>query len=962
MPIDPERWKQIDELFGAALQIGLEERAAFLDKACVEDKELRREVETLLASDRKEQGYIEDSPMKIAADLLVTPPVRLDSGKFIGHYKIVSLLGSGGMGEVYRASDPRIGRDVAIKILPDQFSKDADRLRRFEQEARAAGILNHPNILAIHDTGTYNGSPYLVSELLQGEILQRKLTGQRLPIRKTLDYSLQIAKGLGAAHDKGIVHRDLKPGNIFITKEGRVKILDFGLAKLTHSDTTANQLASGDKLEPLTETGIVLGTVVYMSPEQVSGRKIDHRSDIFAFGAVLYEMLYGNRPFSGPTQIEIMHAILKADPPELSASNSNVPISLERIVRRCLEKDPSDRFQSASDLAFALESMSTTSGTTVATFKQQKSIPIAWILCGIFFLVALIFGTAFYGLKRKDVFEIPASAQRLSIILPENTVLNSSAISPDGHRLAYVTNEMMGPSKLWLRSMDSGDAEEIPGSEDATLPFWSPDSRSVAFFTEHSLKKFTIGGGSIETLCQVDIDDPKGGSWNQHGDILFSPRAGAGLYRIAARGGDPTAVTDLDNSRSEVRDLFPQFLPDGRHFFYIRRAFTGNSAGVYIGSLDSKDTKRILLDQTPVRYVDPGYLLFVRNDTKLMVQQFDKETLALTGDAVPIANDGSDLWSGPEFSLSANNMLVQGGRAGWASRPTWFDRSGTESSPSENYPSALDQSNRYYFCDISSDDRRLLTLRDGVMWMVDLLTGSFVRFGMADARDASFSPDGTHVAYSFFGDKVAVYVRPSSGSGKAELLHQWDFPIKNIAWSADNRFIAFAAVDRTTKYDVWILPLAGERKPFAYLQTKAREEGPVFSPNGKWIAYQSNESGRFEVYVRSFPLEAGGKWQISTDGGEWPVWRRDGKELFYLTADKELTVTQVETGEIFKVGESNSLFQTRAERYINTRGITFFKPYVVSADGSHILVNSLVDNTAQSEITVFLNWQNLLKK
>ena len=961
MRINPERWKQIDELLSSALQLEVEERPAFLDKACVGDEDLRKEVEGLLAFDRKEQGHIEAYPMKIAADLLSTPAARLRSGNFIDHYKVVSWLGSGGMGDVYRASDPRIGREVAIKILPHHFSKEADRLRRFEQEARAAGILNHPNILAIHDTGTHDGSPYLVSEFLQGEVLQRKLSSQRLPIKKAIDYSLQIAKGLSAAHDKGIVHRDLKPGNIFITKEGRVKILDFGLAKLTHSEPSNTLLASGDNIEPLTETGIVLGTVVYMSPEQVSGRKIDHRSDIFAFGAVLYEMLYGKRPFSGETQIEIMHAILKADPPELSVPQAIVPISLERIVRRCLEKNPNDRFQSASDLAFAIESMSTTSGTTLPAYNRKKSFPVAWILCGIFFLAAVVLGTVFFRFVRKAPTEIPAFAQRLSIILPENVVLNSSAISPDGQRLAYVTNEMMGPSKLWLHSMDSGHAEEIPGSEDATLPFWSPDSRSVAFFTEHSLKKFTIGGGSIETLCAVDIDDPKGGSWNQHGDILFSPRPSAGLYRIAARGGSPTPVTELNDSHGEVRDLFPQFLPDGRRFFYTRRALS-DSGGVFIGSLDSKETKRILLDQTPVRYVDPGYLLFVRNDAKLMVQQFNKKRLEFTGDAVPITADGSNHWSGPDFSLSANNILVQGGHGAWASRPTWFDRSGRESSPSENFPSVLDQSNTYYFCDISSDDRHFLTIRDGVMWMVDLLTGSFVRFGMAEARDATFSPDGKQVAYLVFGKKVDLYVRPSSGSGKAELLHQWQYPIKNIAWSADNRFITFAALDPATTYDAWILPLTEKRVPFPYLQTEAREEGPAFSPNGKWIAYQSNESGRFEVYVRSFPLESGGKWQISSDGGDWPVWRRDGKELFYLTPDKELMAAEVETGDIFRAGESKSLFQTRAERYINTRGITFFKPYVVSADGSHILVNSLVDNTAQSEITVFLNWQNLLKK
>lgn len=965
MPMDPERWKQIDELFGAALQVGLEERAAFLDKACVGDEDLRREVETLLASDRKEQGYIEEYPMKMAADLLATPQVKLGSGKFIGHYKILSLLGAGGMGEVYRASDPRIGREVAIKILPDHFSKDPERLRRFELEARAAGILNHPNILAIHDTGTYNGSPYLVSELLQGEVLQRKLTGQPLPIRKIIDYSLQIAKGLSAAHEKGIVHRDLKPANIFITKEGRVKILDFGLAKLTYSEASARSLASSaETLEELTETGVVLGTVVYMSPEQVSGRKVDHRSDIFAFGAVLYEMLYGKRPFRGETQIEIMHAILKGEPPELSAIHAIVPISLERIVRRCLEKDPNERFQSASDLAFALESMSTTSGTTVATYEQKKSIPVSWILSAIFFLAALIFGAAFYRSMTKGSSEIPLSVQRLSIVLPPNSVLNSSAISPDGQRLAYVTNGTTGFSKLWLRSMDSGHAEEVPGAEDATLPFWSPDSRYIGFFTEDSLKKLSIGGG-VETLSEQDIDIPKGGTWNQNGDILFSPRSGTGLYRISSRGGEATPVTHLDDSRGEFRDLFPQFLPDGRHFLYIHRAYP-DYRGVFIGSLDSKDRKRILTNTKPVRYIEPGYLLFVQND-KLMVQQFDKIRLELTGEAIPIANDSSGPASGPDFSVSENNILVQGisgiARTWWASQPTWFDRSGKQASPMKNYPSVVGGPGRYFFCDISSDDKRLLAVRNGAMCMFDLLEGSFVRFAISEESEAVFSPDGTEVAYANANEND-LYRRPSNGTGKAELLYHLpeQYAIQNLTWSADNKYITFTAFDRKTRLDPWILPLTGERKPFPYLQTEAREALAVFSPNGKWITYESNESGQLEVYVRSFPLEAGAKWQISTDGGEEPLWRRDGKELFYLTPDKQLMACEVQATEIFKAGSSKLLFQTYVDPRVHTWGLWISKQYLASSDGKYFLVNKLVDNPVPAEITVFLNWKSMLKR
>jgi eukaryotic-like serine/threonine-protein kinase len=944
----PERWKQVDELLNSAMELDPDKRPAFLNEACGEDEELRKEVESLLAADEKDQNHIEKYPMQLAADLVAQHHAGLVSGNFIGPYKILSMIGSGGMGEVYRASDSRIGREVAVKILPSHFSHDPDRLRRFEQEARAAGMLNHPNVVAIHDAGTFNGSPYLVSELLQGEVLQQKLKGQPLPVRKAVDYAIQIAKGLSSAHEKGIIHRDLKPGNIFLTREGRVKVLDFGLAKLTHPDapiSTSNQPENIDQ----TDTGIVLGTVVYMSPEQVTGRKVDHRSDIFAFGSVLYEMLAGRRPFGGDTQIEIMHAILKADPPELSQSNGNIPPSLERIVRRCLEKDPDHRFQNTSDLAFALESLSSTSGTAVVPLRQKKPLQLAWILSGILFLAATILGVALYRSLNRTAPESSSSAQQLSIVLPPNTVLNSSAISPDGQRLAYAINGTTGFSKLWLRSMDSTQAQEIPDTEDATLPFWSPDSRSIGFFTETELKKWTIGGGPPETLCEVDL--PKGGTWNQYGDILFASQGPRSIYRISARGGEPTPASTLDESRNEARHSFPQFLPDGRHFFYMLRG----AKGVYIASLDSKDRKLILPESIPVRFVDPGYLFFSRSG-KLMVQRFDTNRMELTGEAIPITDNWSGHVSGPNFSVSENNVLINGGGDDWASQPIWFDRSGKQSSPLKGYPSTIGEPGGYWFCDLSSDDKHLLTIWKGAMWMVELVSGSFTRFAMTNESEAVFSPDGSQVIYK----DVGLYRRSSSGSGKVELLSESSG--EDLNWSADGRFLTFTAGNPKTLFNLWVLPLNGERKAFPFLQTETREENPVLSPDGKWVAFQSYQSGRSEVYVRSFPVEAAGVWAISTDGGEKPIWRRDGKELFYLTLDKKLMAVEVQTGEVFKVGTSRFLFQTHAQPRINTWGIGKGKQYFVSSNGTHFLVNTLIDNPTPSEINVLLNWKSLLKR
>ena len=977
----PERWKRVDELLSAVLDLDKDKRSVYLDEACGEDEELRKEVESLLASDEQESNSIERYPMELAANFVAEHGTMLGSGESIGPYKIQSMIGSGGMGEVYRASDSRIGREVALKILPRHFSQDSDRLRRFEQEAQAAGMLNHPNIVAIHDTGTYNGSPYLVSELLQGEVLQQKLKGHLLPVRKTIDYAFQIATGLSAAHEKGIIHRDLKPGNIFITKEGRVKLLDFGLAKLTHPDAS---LSSSLENTDLTETGVVLGTIVYMSPEQVTGRKVDRRSDIFAFGSVLYEMLSGKRPFSGDTQIEVMHAILKADPPELSPSNGSIPPSLERIARRCLEKDPDLRFQTTSDLAFAIESLSTASGTALAPIRQRKPMHLAWILSGILFVVAVILGAALYRSRDNTLQQENASSvQRLSIVLPENTVLNSSVISPDGRRVAYVTNTTTGFSKLWLRSLDSAEAEEIPGTEDATLPFWSPDSKAIGFFTEKELKIVTIGGGPPRTLYDDSIELPKGGTWNQFGDILFSPKSGVGLYRIPERGGEAVPFTQLDESRAEVRHLFPEFLSNGRHFFYLVRSPKQDSAVVYIGSLDSKEKKLLFPELTPVRFADPGHLFFVRN-RKLMVQSFDPKQLQLTGEAITLANSFSNDVSGPNFSVSKNNILVYGKNDRWLSQPVWFDRSGKQKSPLKNSGAAVGQPGNYKFCDLSPDDGRLLTFWNEVLWMLDLSTGDFSRYAITNETDlvyspidAAFSPDGSQVAYVAFdkstnpvgnfhqpGLTSRMYIKPSNGFGKAKFLHQPILGVNDITWSADGKFLTFTGVNVRAKtlFDLWALPLQGDPVAFDFYKGPSRDEAPVLSPDGKWVAYHSYESGIPEIYVRSFPAEAGGVWAISTGGAERPIWRRDGRELFYLTLDKKMMATEILPGETFQTGVTRFLFQTHAQPRINPWGIGPTKHYFVSADGNHFLINTMIDKTSPTEINVLIHWESLLKK
>lgn len=968
--MDPERWKRIDEIFHAVLDHEPSVRVEFLAEACKEDDSLRIELERLIACHEKESNLFDRPPSDVAAALLAKQDAYSET---IAHYRILRKIGRGGMGEVYLAEDTRLNRKVALKILPSEFTQNKDRVRRFEREARAVSGLNHPNILTIYDIGQFDSTSFIASEFIDGETLRQRMSKSKLSLKEILTIGIQTVEALDAAHQAGVIHRDIKLENIMLRNDGYVKVLDFGIAKLTET-------ASGSKVSPLestkTQAGIVIGTVRYMSPEQARGLKLDARSDIFSLGIVLYELIAVRPPFEGATSSDIIAAILEKHPPALRAYG-DFPNELQWIITKALTKDPEERYQTAKDLAADLKRIrkqievdeelkrSGPAGFALPGPKTRRTVAIAASI--LLMLATLIF---LFASRNKQTASIPLnllSLQRLSILLPENTVLNSSAISPDGKHMAYVVNRTTGFSTLWLRSMDSTQAQEISETEGATLPFWSPDSRSIAFFTESELKKWTIDGGPPETLCNVEI--PKGGTWNQFGDILFSPKGagGAGLYRISERGGEATPVTALDRTHAEISHLFPQFLPDGHHFIYLERSPRAKSANVYIASMNSKERKPILHELTPVRFIEPGYLLFVRND-KLMIQHFDKDRFELIGDALPIAGNLSDTLSGPNFSVSQNNILVYGNFEDWASQPIWFDRSGNESSPAAGYPSAVGKPGEYDFCDLSRDDKRLLIVMNGVVWMVDLLKGSFVRYAMTNESGAIFSPNGRQVVYgAFVSDPQPgfnLYARASNGLGKEEILYHSDYSMRSVDWSPDGKYITFTslAVPETHSLDLFALPLNGKRKAFRYLQTEAREENAVLSPDGKWVAYQSYHSGQSEIYVRSFPIEAGGVWAISTDGGESPIWRRDGKELFYLTLDKRLMAVEVQTGEIFKLGATKFLFQTHTHPRINTRGIASPNHYFASSDGTHFLVNTLIDKTSPTEINVVVNWNLLLKK
>ncbi len=877
------------------------------------------------------------------------------------------------MGEVYRARDTGLDRDVAIKVLPSSFASDAERLHRFAQEARAASALDHPNILTIHELGTHAGAPYIVAELLDGADLRTLAGSQPLAPRKVVDYALQIANGLAAAHEKGIVHRDLKPENLFVTRDGRVKILDFGLAKLGQ---TGGFLAGDLATQPGTRPGVVMGTVGYMSPEQVCGREADHRSDIFSFGVILYELLSGARAFARETAAETLTAVLKDEPPDLTATNERIHPALDRIVRRCLEKSPDMRFHSAHDLGFALSTLHTLSdarpGTVGATPGAQGPDArsgrtrerIIWAAASV--LVAL----ATFGVARAWMSPVPVGrpgALRLAVMPPEKTSFGEAVLSPDGHWLAF-TGATGAKVQLWIRALDGATPRTLPGTEGAAAPFWSPDSRFIGFFAGGKLRKIEVSGGVSTALADVGV--ATGGAWNHEGVILYASLGGAGLSRVSAAGGDAVSVLRPDFSRQES-DLFsPYFLPDGRHFLYNIYSGQKEHRGVFLGSLDDKVNRRLLVDNSNAVYAPAasggGFLLFAR-ESALLAQPFDAGTLQLMGEPLPVADQVGSNFDGTggahtrrNFTVSNTGLLafdaIQNRQR---SQLIWVDRDGTRTR-------ILPGMDNVGMASLSPDGKRFAVARfqgdvNADVLVSDAAGGNATRLTFDSGNDLFpvWSPDGSDIAWASNRDGVFhIYRKASSGSGQDGLVYKsplFKFPTD---WSRDGRFIVLRQIDPKTHYDVWIIEPGSEatdRKAFAFLQTDANEGAAVLSPDGRWIAYASDESGRYEVYVQSFPT-SGGKRQISTAGGAGPLWRGDGRELYFHAADGTLMAVPVEGGTSFATGASVALFEFRP-------GGRLLTPYYsATADGKRFLLSTIVETDGAAPLSVVINWSELLPR
>jgi len=889
----------------------------------------------------------------------------------LGPYEIQSPLGAGGMGEVYRARDTRLDRTVAVKILPSHLSDNPEAKQRFDREARAISSLNHPNICTLYDVGHQDGTDYLVMEFLEGQTLADRLMKGPLPLEQALKYGIEICEGLEKAHKTGVIHRDLKPGNIMLTKSG-TKLMDFGLAKATPAtappaSSLTMTLSGRSADQPLTARGTVVGTFHYMSTEQIEGKEADARSDVFSLGAVLYEMATGKRAFEGKTAASVLAAVLERDPAPISAVQPTSPLALDRVVKTCLAKDPDERFQTVHDVKLQLKwiaegatSSAMPAGMATAPTASRKIRERALAATALVFAIAaLVLGFAYFHRPAND-----ARSVRSSIFPPENTsfaggvVASGYAFSPDGTRLVFSAQSVEGTSRLWMRPLNSLAAQELAGTENGTLPFWSPDGQWVGFFADGKLKKVPAIGGSAQVICDAPMG--RGGTWNAQGVIVFAPTIGGPLFRVSENGGVPAPVTQLEPSTGETTHRWPDFLPDGVHFLYLGRQVSPNQpSAVYVGSLDSFSHKKILDVLSEAKYAAPGYLVFGRN-TALFAQRFDASSLSLAGEAETIAADVSGqvnmLRTG--FAVSQAGQLLYSGTGGASDIELIVtDRSGKQLSAMEE--------GSYNFR-LSPDAEKLAVSEPdplgSALWVYDLRSQvrSRFTFGAGLANSPTWSPDGSQVALaSSRSGAFNVYVKPISGAAEEKPLHAaTPEDERPQSWSADGRFLILDSRPRSRQNtpEITVLPLTGDGKPFSYLNASYANSGGQLSPDGRWLAYVSYESGRSEVYVTAFP-QAKGKWQVSSTGASAPRWRRDGRELFFCQTDGILMAAEVTAGkDSFAVGSVKALSERRIFQ-------TYYSAsYDVFPDGQRFIMAAVKPEAIHAPLTLVTNWTAELKK
>ena len=887
-------------------------------------------------------------------------------GKTVSHYRILDKLGAGGMGEVYRAHDMRLERDVAIKVLPEAFAKDAERLARFQREAQILAALNHPHIASIHGLEDADGTPWLVMELVEGITLTERLGRGPLPVKEALELARQIAEGLEAAHEKGIIHRDLKPQNVKVTVEGAVKVLDFGLAKAREAEVHETDLSQSPTLSAAaTRAGTILGTAAYMSPEQARGKAIDKRTDIWAFGCVLFELLTGKKAFSGETVSDTLASIIKSEP-EWDLLPHETSGAIRELIERCLEKDTKRRLRDIGEARIAIEKALAepipAGRPTVLAVAPRRSTwtqVLPWALAGLLSLILIGLAS---GRLRRSTLSTPPRAVRFSfsLTLPSGTdlsdlsgsVLQLVSASPDGSRLAYIASGGKS-TKLYVRDLDRVEARPIAGTDDAITPFFSPDGQWIGFFADGKLKKVAVAGGPVLTLADAT---PGVGTWGGDDTIVLSGNVYGGLSKVSAAGGKPQVLTTPDPKRGEYWHTLPEFLPGGEAILFT--ASTGvafESARIAVLSLKTGEQKTVIEGGTNPHYLPTGQLIYAHQGA-ILAAPFDLDHLTVTGPAAPILEG---VLTDPISGVAHLSVSGKGTIAYIPGQPV-LPENALVSVDRNGVPRELAKDRRpYEDLSLSPDGTRVAMTIEGAtynIWVFELARTVLTRLtSEGDNRDPEWTPDGQRVVYTSFRDgRYGLYWRPADGSGTEELLTRREHWVLAGSFSPDGRLLAFSELDPTTRADIWLLPVAGERKAQQYLGgIIGGMTLPVFSPDGHWIAYESGETGRSEVYVRPFPGQ-GGKWQVSTDGGGHPLWARNGREIFYRNGNKLMAVA-VETKPAFKPDTPRLVF----ERAYWQAG----HDYDVTPDGQHfIMIKRNEQQAAPLQVNVVVNWFEELKR
>jgi Tol biopolymer transport system component/predicted Ser/Thr protein kinase len=900
--------------------------------------------------------------------------MSLSTGTRLGPYEIQAPIGAGGMGEVYRARDTRLERTVAVKVLPAHLSASSEVRQRFEREAKAISQLSHPHICALYDVGNQDGVEFLVMEYLEGETLSDRLVRGPLAFDQVLRYGLEIAGALDKAHRQGIVHRDLKPGNVMLTKSG-VKLLDFGLAKAVapataRSGVSLTSLPTQQARAELTAEGTILGTLQYMAPEQLEGREADARTDIFAFGTVLYEMATGRKAFSGKSQASLISSIMGADPVPIGTVSPMTPPAFDRVVRTCLAKEADDRWQTARDVALQLQGIQQDRSAAIAPVAARRPrLPAAAVGLALA-VVSLVIGVLVGRTVRPRTSGSPIPLVRSSVLPPPGTQFRffdantGLAVSPDGRRIAFTARDADDRSLLWVRDLDSLEAYAIPGTEEASFPFWSPDSRRLGFFSYGTLKVVEASPSAPPPTSLAPVLEARGGSWAPDGTIVFSPGGLSGgphgrpLLKVSSSGGK---VTEATLARGSETHRWPSFLPDGRHFLYQVRFGAPGKNSVFAGSLDSKDRREILAVDTDAVYGSPGYLLFRRND-RLVATPFDPEGLQIRGDAVELVK-GIEYFpptSKSIFSVGADVLAYTSRSDARLSRLAWFDRTGRELSQ-------VGAPGIYIGPRLSPDGRKLaVSLIEQLavppdVWVFDTSLGTSVRSTERAGPDLDpvFSPDGTRIFFAGSQGAGTWGIFETSTSGTAEPKAVLESPLSTMPTdiSSDGRFLLYREFSADTRGDIKVLPLTGERRPFTFLASPFDEDAAMISPDGRWVAYVSEETGRKEVYVATFPQPTR-RHRISTEGGTQPRWSRDGRELFFITRSRTIMATPFDSrSPDVPAGPARRLFDVMMHRQFSSN-VPY--RYDVAPDGRFLIVVRSSDELPA--LILVTNWQAGLEK